>query len=131
MIMRTLGKTGVKVSRLAIGAMPFGGDADEKTAQDLWKTARDAGVNFLDTANVYSNGVSEQICGRLIKGCRNEIVLATKAYFPMHAEHRGIIWCAPSKRACSVCKPIALICSICTASTTSLLSTKPCVRSKI
>jgi aryl-alcohol dehydrogenase-like predicted oxidoreductase len=83
MIMRTLGKTGVKVSRLAIGAMPFGGDADEKTAQDLWKTARDAGVNFLDTANVYSNGVSEQICGRLIKGCRNEIVLATKAYFPM------------------------------------------------
>ena len=83
MILTSLGRTGVKVSRLALGAMPFGGEADETTSTALWRAARDAGVNFLDTADVYSNGRSEEICGRLIAGCRNEIVLATKAYFPM------------------------------------------------
>ncbi|MGE0548105.1 MAG: aldo/keto reductase [Kofleriaceae bacterium] len=77
-----LGKTGVKVSRLALGAMAFGGDADEATAREIWAAARDAGVNFVDTADVYNEGRSEQIVGRLIAKQRDQIVLATKAYFP-------------------------------------------------
>ena len=80
--MRLLGKTGVKVSRVALGAMSFGGDADEATAARMYRAARDAGVNFVDTADVYNEGRSEQIVGRLIAGERDEIVLATKAYFP-------------------------------------------------
>jgi aryl-alcohol dehydrogenase-like predicted oxidoreductase len=79
---RFLGKTGVKVSRIALGAMSFGGDADEATAGRMWRAAREAGVNFVDTADVYNEGRSEEILGRLIAGERDEIVLATKAYFP-------------------------------------------------
>ena len=81
--MRLLGRTGVKVSRLALGAMSFGGDADEATAAQIWRAALDAGINFVDTADVYNEGRSEEILGRLIRGERDEIVLATKAYFPM------------------------------------------------
>jgi aryl-alcohol dehydrogenase-like predicted oxidoreductase len=80
--MRFLGKTGVKVSPIALGAMSFGGDADEATAGRMWRAAREAGVNFVDTADVYNEGRSEEILGRLIAGERDEIVLATKAYFP-------------------------------------------------
>jgi len=81
--MRWLGKTGVKVSRIALGTMSFGGDADEATAGEIWRAARDAGVNLIDTADVYNEGRSEEITGRLIKGERDQLVLATKAYFPM------------------------------------------------
>nr|HEX4315899.1 aldo/keto reductase [Kofleriaceae bacterium] len=78
-----LGKTGVKVSRIALGAMAFGGDADEATSTQLWRAARDAGVNFIDTADVYSRGRSEELVGRLMAGERDRLVLASKAYFPM------------------------------------------------
>ena len=81
-MMRFLGKTGVKVSRVALGAMSFGGDADEATAGHIWRAAREAGINFIDTADVYNEGRSEEIVGRLMKGERDELVLATKAYFP-------------------------------------------------
>jgi len=77
-----LGRTGVKVSRVALGAMSFGGDADEATAGAIWRAARDAGVNLIDTADVYNEGRSEEFLGRLIGGERDQIVLATKAYFP-------------------------------------------------
>lgn len=80
--MRFLGKTGVKVSRVALGAMSFGGDADEAAAGQIWRAARDAGINFVDTADVYNEGRSEEILGRLMRGERDEIVLASKAYFP-------------------------------------------------
>jgi len=80
--MRLLGKTGVKVSRIALGTMAFGGDADEATASEIWRAARDAGVNLIDTADVYNEGRSEQIVGRLMRAERDQIVLATKAYFP-------------------------------------------------
>jgi aryl-alcohol dehydrogenase-like predicted oxidoreductase len=80
--MRVLGKTGVKVSPVALGAMSFGGDADEAAAARIWRAARDAGINFVDTADVYNEGRSEEILGRLIAGERDELVLATKAYFP-------------------------------------------------
>ncbi len=81
-MLRFLGRTGVKVSRIALGAMSFGGDSDEATAAQIWNAARDAGVNFIDTADVYNEGRSEEIVGRLMKGQRDELVLATKAYFP-------------------------------------------------
>jgi len=80
--MRQLGKTGVKVSRVALGAMAFGEDADEATAALIWRAARDAGVNLIDTADVYNDGRSEQIVGRLMHHERDQIVLATKGYFP-------------------------------------------------
>jgi aryl-alcohol dehydrogenase-like predicted oxidoreductase len=80
---KLLGLTGVKVSRVALGAMAFGGDADEATSAAIWRAARDAGVNLVDTADVYNEGRSEQILGRLIKHERDQLVIASKAYFPM------------------------------------------------
>jgi len=81
-ISNLLGKTGVKVSRLALGTMSFGGDADEAAAGQIWRAARDAGVNLIDTADVYNDGRSEELIGKLIGGERDQLVLATKAYFP-------------------------------------------------
>jgi aryl-alcohol dehydrogenase-like predicted oxidoreductase len=88
---RLLGTTGVKVSRVALGTMSFGGDADEATSAAIWRAALDAGVNLIDTADVYNHGRSEEIVGRLIKPDRDRLVLATKAYFPMSddANDRG------------------------------------------
>jgi aryl-alcohol dehydrogenase-like predicted oxidoreductase len=77
-----LGTTGVKVGRIALGTMAFGGDADESTAATIWRAARDAGCNLVDTADVYNEGRSEEIVGRLMRGERDQLVLATKAYFP-------------------------------------------------
>jgi aryl-alcohol dehydrogenase-like predicted oxidoreductase len=65
--------------------MSFGGDADDATSQALFARCRDAGINHFDTADVYQKGRSEEILGRLIGGERDDIVLATKAYFPMSA----------------------------------------------
>ncbi len=81
--MRTLGATGVRVSRVALGAMSFGGDADEHTAWTIFRAARDAGVNFIDTADVYNEGRSEEFLGRIMRGERDQLVIASKAYFPM------------------------------------------------
>jgi aryl-alcohol dehydrogenase-like predicted oxidoreductase len=63
--------------------MSFGGDADEAMAGAIWKAALDAGVNLIDTADVYNEGRSEEIVGRLLKPNRDQLVRATKAYFPM------------------------------------------------
>jgi aryl-alcohol dehydrogenase-like predicted oxidoreductase len=79
---RFLGRTGVKVSRLCLGTMSFGGDADEATSAAMFARSRDAGVNVFDCADVYAGGKSETILGRLVAGCRDEVVIATKAYFP-------------------------------------------------
>ncbi len=80
--MKFLGKTGVKVSRVGLGTMSFGGDADEATAWQLYRAARDAGINLFDTADVYNEGRSEEFLGRFLRGERDDIVLASKAYFP-------------------------------------------------
>jgi aryl-alcohol dehydrogenase-like predicted oxidoreductase len=82
MELRFLGRTGVKVSRLAFGCMSFGGDADANTSAALYGAARDAGINFFDTADVYNEGRSEEILRGLSAGHHDEIVVATKAYFP-------------------------------------------------
>lgn len=77
-----MGSTGVAVSRLAMGTMSFGGNADRETSAKLYAACRDEGINHFDTADVYNGGVSEEILGQLIAGHRDEVVLATKAYFP-------------------------------------------------
>ena len=75
---KLLGRTGISVSQLCFGTMSFGGDADEATSAAMYKSVRDAGINFFDTADEYSKGKSEEILGRLIKGHRDELVIATK-----------------------------------------------------
>jgi aryl-alcohol dehydrogenase-like predicted oxidoreductase len=82
---RTLGATGISVSTLALGTMMFGsfGNADHDDSVRIIRRAIDGGINFLDTANVYSGGESEQIVGTAIAGRRDEIVLATKFAMPM------------------------------------------------
>ncbi len=78
-----LGTTGVKVSALCMGTMTFGAQADEAASKELFEACLDAGVNFFDTADMYTSGESERILGGLIKGRRDGLVIATKVYFPM------------------------------------------------
>ncbi len=88
MKIRKLGRTGLKVSNLCLGAMTFGNKewgCDEPTSKAIIHRFLDAGGNFVDTADVYSNGVSEEITGRAIKGKRQQVVLATKVAGPMGA----------------------------------------------
>ncbi|GAA0551745.1 aldo/keto reductase [Actinomadura livida] len=82
---RRLGRTGVKVSAQCLGAMMFGtiGNADYDECERIVHRALEAGVNFIDTADIYSGGRSEEIVGRAIKGRRDDIVLATKFFNPM------------------------------------------------
>ncbi|CAL9396010.1 aldo/keto reductase [Streptomyces sp. NPDC090994] len=82
---RTLGSTGVQVSSLCLGAMMFGkwGNADHDDSAGIIRTALDAGVNLIDTADVYSDGESERIVGKAIAGRRDDVVLATKVSSPM------------------------------------------------
>jgi aryl-alcohol dehydrogenase-like predicted oxidoreductase len=75
---RTLGKTGVQVSCLCFGAMSFGGDADEATSGAMFQRCREVGINFFDAADVYNQGRAEEILGRLIANCRDDIVLTSK-----------------------------------------------------
>ena len=81
MTYKFLGKTGVKVSAIAYGTMSFGGDADEAASKALFKACRDAGVNHFDCADIYAGGRSEEILGRLIKDCREEVLITSKVYF--------------------------------------------------
>jgi aryl-alcohol dehydrogenase (NADP+) len=74
----SLGGSGMRVSELCLGTMMFGGETDAATAERIVAHARDAGVNFIDTANVYAGGRSEEITGRAIKAHRHHWVLATK-----------------------------------------------------
>jgi aryl-alcohol dehydrogenase-like predicted oxidoreductase len=75
---RKLGDSGVSVSTLCLGAMMFGDRTDEAAAGEIVAASRDAGVNFIDTADVYTRGDSERIVGRAIAADRNRWVLATK-----------------------------------------------------
>jgi len=79
---RRVGASGLKVSPLCLGVMMFGGPTDEAEAGRIVGAARDAGVNFIDTANVYSGGESERITGALVKADRDNWVIATKLANP-------------------------------------------------
>ncbi|BAJ64493.1 aldo/keto reductase [Anaerolinea thermophila] len=82
---RMLGRTGVMVSPLCLGAMNFGGPTGEEESIRIIHRALDAGINFIDTANVYNAGMSEMIVGKALKesGRRDSVVLATKVYGKM------------------------------------------------
>jgi aryl-alcohol dehydrogenase-like predicted oxidoreductase len=80
---RRLGDTGLMVSELCLGCMTFGREADEEASKGLVARFLEAGGNFIDTADVYSKGISEEITGRALKGVRDDVVLATKVFFPM------------------------------------------------
>lgn len=79
---RPLGRTGVMVSSLCLGAMNFGGVTNEEDSIAMINRALDAGINFIDTANVYNAGASERVVGRALRenGKRDDVVLATKVY---------------------------------------------------
>ena len=83
---RLLGNTGVQVSKLCFGTMSFGGDADETTSAEMFKRCRDAGINFFDCADVYQRGRSEEILGKLIAGCRDELVITSKVHGAMGSD---------------------------------------------
>ncbi len=90
---RQLGSSGLRVSALSLGTMTFGGrgrfalvgDSDARTASRQIDMVLDAGVNLIDTADVYSDGLSEEIVGEALAGRRDRVLLATKARFPMGA----------------------------------------------
>src|SRR5450631_4644032 len=88
MELRTLGRSGVQVSRYCLGAMMFGawGNPDHDDCVRIIHRALDEGINFIDTADVYSAGESEEIVGRAISGRRDDVVLATKFFAPMGSD---------------------------------------------
>src|SRR5215204_4034699 len=94
-----LGNTGLMVSELCLGCMTFGQEADKEASREIVGRFLEAGGNFVDTADVYSDGVSEEITGRALEGVRDDVVLATKVRFPMgwarttsasHAQRRPV-----------------------------------------
>jgi aryl-alcohol dehydrogenase-like predicted oxidoreductase len=90
---RSLGRTGIKVSPYALGAMMFGaiGNPDHDESIRIIQRALDAGINLVDTADMYSHGESEQIVGKALRDRRADVVLATKARLPMGDDpnHQG------------------------------------------
>lgn len=95
-----LGSTGLKVSRLCLGTMTYGTPAwrpwilDEAASRPFIKRALDAGINFFDTADMYSEGVSEEVVGRALRDFakRDEVVIATKVFYPTkeHPDYTGL-----------------------------------------
>src|SRR6188508_2357459 len=92
MIYANLGSTGLKVSRICLGTMTYGSSKwrpwvlDEEASRPLIKQAIEAGINFFDTADMYSLGASEEVLGRALKDFgpeRDGLVIATKVYYPM------------------------------------------------
>jgi aryl-alcohol dehydrogenase-like predicted oxidoreductase len=81
---RFLGRAGLKVSELCLGAMTFGRESDEETSHRILDRFAEAGGNFIDTADVYTRGASEEVVGRWLRGKRrSDFVVATKVRFPM------------------------------------------------
>jgi len=86
---RRLGRTGLKVSEICLGAWKFGAKPDEDASIRITHAALDAGVNFIDTANVYGRGMSEEIVGKALRGRREGVVLATKVRGKMADDPNG------------------------------------------
>ncbi len=96
---RRLGQTGLKVSPICLGTMTYGSPKwrdwvlEEEASRPFIKRALEAGINFFDTADIYSQGASEEVVGRALKdfgGKRESYVLATKVYFPVDGRHGGL-----------------------------------------
>jgi aryl-alcohol dehydrogenase (NADP+) len=86
MELRKLGRTGLRVSPLCLGTMMFGAPTDEKGSNEVIGTARDSGCNFIDTADMYNDGRSEEIVGRALAKERNKWIVATKVCNAMSGE---------------------------------------------
>src|SRR4051812_8312972 len=83
---RNVGRTGLRVSELCLGAMTFGRESPEAESIQMLNRFLDAGGNFIDTANVYGGGASEEILGRWLKGQqRDDLIIATKVRFNTRA----------------------------------------------
>lgn len=89
----SLGRTGIKVSRLCLGTMSFGGRADAQMSKRMYRMCRERGVNFFDCADAYQGGESERVLGSCIAGERDSVVITTKAHTPRSAD--------PNDRGCS------------------------------
>src|ERR1700720_3122799 len=133
-----LGKTGLKVSRICLGCMTYGQPAigkikpgshtwalNEEESQPFLRQALDLGINFSDTANVYSAGASEEVLGRFLRAHtrREAVVIATKLYGQMRDDPNGQGLSRKeifmnSNRACAVSKPTTWTCTKSTAGTT-------------
>lgn len=89
---RNLGKSGLKVSPLVLGAMKFGGQTSAAESHRIIADAKDRGINFIDTADIYNNGESESVVGRAIASNRDDWILATKLgnVFGEGVNQRGI-----------------------------------------
>jgi aryl-alcohol dehydrogenase-like predicted oxidoreductase len=92
---RYLGNTGIQVSSLCMGTMTFGREADKTESAAMFNQCRDAGINFFDCANVYSQGRAEIILGELIAECRDELIITSKFGAPMGS---GLNNCGGSRR---------------------------------
>jgi aryl-alcohol dehydrogenase-like predicted oxidoreductase len=109
-----LGTTGIEVSRLCLGSMMFGrlGNRDHEDCLRIIHHALDAGINFIDTADVYSAGESEEIVGEALRGRRDDIIVATKSYFSVQdgpaVSRRGST--APDLVAATFCVPARTAC---------------------
>lgn len=77
-----VGKTGVKVSPLCLGTMPFGGIANEEMSRKMFKKALASGINFFDSADIYNGGRSEELLGKFIQenNCRDELIISSKVF---------------------------------------------------
>src|SRR3954471_23683448 len=89
MVYRRLGRSGVEVSQYALGTMMFGavGNPDHDDCLRIVHAALDQGINFVDTADMYSSGEAEEIVGKALKARRDDVVLATKVHFPLDDEN--------------------------------------------
>ena len=89
---RFLGDTGVKVSALCMGTMTFGREADKAESAAIFNRCRDAGVNFFDCANAYNKGLSEEMLGEFMGGCRDDLIITSKVYNSMGPDlnNRGL-----------------------------------------
>lgn len=90
---KTIGRTGLQVSPLCLGTMTFGNEADEPTSAEIFRKCRDRGINFIDTADVYVKGQSEEIVSRLLRDCRDEWIVCSK--------FQGRTGPGPNDRGCS------------------------------
>src|SRR3989304_3590292 len=83
---RHLGKSGLLLSAIGLGTNQFGGKVDVKQAAEIIHTAVDLGINFIDTADVYREGRSENFIGQAIQGMREKVLVATKVHHPVGAK---------------------------------------------
>src|SRR5262245_23700698 len=99
MELRSLGRSGLKVSAMSLGAMTFGESetfmrgvtSTDDEARRVFDAAIDAGINLIDTANVYSEGRSEEFVGKCVAGKRDKLLVATKSRFPIGFGMREIL----------------------------------------